>query len=103
AEDGIRDFHVTGVQTVLFRSTRRGPAPAMTYPKVPPSPSLPELEQSVLDFWESDKTFQASIDQREAGAKGENEYVFYDGPPFAKIGRASCGEMVVSAVVREQR
>src|SRR5690606_39565869 len=29
AEDGIRDFHVTGVQTVLFRSRRRfygGPA-----------------------------------------------------------------------------
>ncbi|MCB0894360.1 MAG: class I tRNA ligase family protein, partial [Nocardioidaceae bacterium] len=63
----------------------------MTYPKVstsgtgpvPSSPKFPEIEEQVLAYWESDGTFQASIDQREAGEDGANEFVFYDGPPFA--------------------
>ncbi|MGO3637570.1 MAG: isoleucine--tRNA ligase [Glutamicibacter arilaitensis] len=56
------------------------------YPKVttdptgstPASPRFPDLEKRVLEYWKNDDTFQASIDQRE----GE-EFVFYDGPPFA--------------------
>ncbi|WP_017936023.1 isoleucine--tRNA ligase [Nocardioides sp. Iso805N] len=68
----------------------------MTYPKVttdpsldpskggvPASPRFPELEQRVLAYWAQDGTFQASIDARDAGADGGNEFVFYDGPPFA--------------------
>src|SRR5687768_4494030 len=71
------------------RSQRDSP---MTYPKaagdeqgapVPSSPRFPELEERVLDFWAKDGTFQASIDQRDAGENGANEFVFYDGPPFA--------------------
>lgn len=50
---------------------------------VPSQPSFPELETQVLAYWESDRTFQASIDARPAGEHGDNEYVFYDGPPFA--------------------
>src|SRR6266480_4004314 len=56
------------------------------YPKnvpsgaVPASPDLPALERDVLDFWAADKTFVASVEQR---AGGSNEFVFYDGPPFA--------------------
>ncbi len=46
---------------------------------VAPSPRFPEIEREVLDFWESDQTFRASIEQRE----GADEWVFYDGPPFA--------------------
>jgi len=48
---------------------------------VPASPSFPAIEESILEFWAKDKTFQASIDQR----RDENaeEFVFYDGPPFA--------------------
>lgn len=46
---------------------------------VAPSPRFPEIEQEVLDFWKSDQTFRASIEQRE----GADEWVFYDGPPFA--------------------
>lgn len=42
------------------------------------SPNLPELEKDVLAYWEQDGTFQASIDQRTG-----DEFVFYDGPPFA--------------------
>ena len=55
----------------------------MTYPKVDPQPNFPAVENETLDFWASDGTFQASIDQRDVGTNGANEYVFYDGPPFA--------------------
>lgn len=63
----------------------------MTYPRssfgpaadqaasVAPSPRFPEIEQDVLEFWKQDDTFRASIEQRE----GADEWVFYDGPPFA--------------------
>jgi isoleucyl-tRNA synthetase len=50
---------------------------------LPASPDLPALEKDVLAYWESDGTFQASIDARAAGEDGANEFVFYDGPPFA--------------------
>ncbi|MEU0496342.1 isoleucine--tRNA ligase [Mycobacterium sp. NPDC006124] len=43
------------------------------------SPSFPDLELEVLDYWDADGTFRASIDRRD----GAQEYVFYDGPPFA--------------------
>ncbi|MET0297684.1 MAG: isoleucine--tRNA ligase [Microbacterium sp.] len=64
----------------------------MTYPRpssnpengaasgpVVPSPRFPEIERETLAFWESDDTFRASIANRE----GAQEWVFYDGPPFA--------------------
>ena len=50
---------------------------------VPASPDLPALEKDVLAHWDADGTFQASIDARPAGEHGSNEFVFYDGPPFA--------------------
>jgi len=46
---------------------------------VPASPRFPDIERDVLSFWKGDGTFQASIDARE----GAEEWVFYDGPPFA--------------------
>ena len=52
------------------------------YPKVDMtggSDKFPEMERVVLDYWNSDDTFQASLEQRE----GCEEYVFNDGPPFA--------------------
>ncbi|MHB1065712.1 MAG: class I tRNA ligase family protein, partial [Georgenia sp.] len=51
--------------------------------EVDPSPSFPALERAVLDYWDEDGTFQASVDNRPAGENGANEFVFYDGPPFA--------------------
>lgn len=48
---------------------------------VTPSPFFPDVEKEVLAHWAKDDTFQESISQRaEAGAE---EFVFYDGPPFA--------------------
>lgn len=67
----------------------------MTYPKVSHtpqgqaattvagSPRFPEIEEAVLAYWEADDTFRASVEQRDAGENGGNEFVFYDGPPFA--------------------
>lgn len=57
------------------------------YPKhskqdsVQASPNFPSIEKDVLAYWEKDGTFQASIDQR--SVQGAEEFVFYDGPPFA--------------------
>lgn len=51
------------------------------------SVKFPEIEERILKYWDQDGTFQASIDQRlsdlPGGAPGSNEFVFYDGPPFA--------------------
>ena len=52
------------------------------YPKVDMtggSDRFPEMERVVLDYWNTDGTFKASLEQRE----GCEEYVFNDGPPFA--------------------
>ncbi len=63
--------------------------PKNSYPRhrtdntIPASPNLPALEEEVLEYWKKDATFQASIDNRDAGENGSNEFVFYDGPPFA--------------------
>ncbi|MDQ2792214.1 MAG: isoleucine--tRNA ligase [Pseudonocardiales bacterium] len=46
-------------------------------------PSFPQLEASVLRYWQDDQTFAASVAARSAGHDGANEFVFYDGPPFA--------------------
>ncbi|WP_151084690.1 isoleucine--tRNA ligase [Nocardioides cynanchi] len=52
-------------------------------PGVPSTPRFPQLEERVLAYWEQDDTFRASVEQRDAGTDGDNEFVFYDGPPFA--------------------
>ncbi|MBX9470660.1 isoleucine--tRNA ligase [Microcella sp.] len=43
------------------------------------SPSFPSLEHEVLGYWAAHDTFRRSVAQRE----GCDEWVFYDGPPFA--------------------
>ncbi|MDQ1437569.1 MAG: isoleucyl-tRNA synthetase [Acidimicrobiaceae bacterium] len=50
------------------------------YPDVPQQPDFPALEREVIEFWAKDDTFAASVEQRPGG---DNEFVFYDGPPFA--------------------
>jgi isoleucyl-tRNA synthetase len=49
------------------------------YPDVDAHPSFPELEKAIIGRWDAEKTFERSVDQRE----GSDEFVFYDGPPFA--------------------
>ena len=50
---------------------------------VPSNPRFPEIEERVLRYWDADGTFIASVENRDAGTDGDNEFVFYDGPPFA--------------------
>lgn len=49
------------------------------YNPVDPRVNFPEVEERILAFWEKNDTFKKSIQQRE----GREEYIFYDGPPFA--------------------
>ncbi len=49
------------------------------YTPVDPKVNFPKLEEEILAFWEKNDTFQRSIALRD----GCDEFVFYDGPPFA--------------------
>ncbi|MET0663032.1 MAG: isoleucine--tRNA ligase [Ilumatobacteraceae bacterium] len=55
----------------------------MPYPAVDPKPNFPALEDEILAIWRKESTFERSVEQRDAGPNGDNEFVFYDGPPFA--------------------
>ena len=50
---------------------------------VPSQPAFPALEEAVLASWAAADTFRRSVAANPAGPDGSNEYVFYDGPPFA--------------------
>ncbi len=41
--------------------------------------NLPNIDQELLQFWESNRIFEASVNQRSA----DNAWVFYEGPPSA--------------------
>ena len=47
---------------------------------VPQKPDYPAIEKDILKFWEQDGTFEESVRFRK---RDGNDYVFYDGPPFA--------------------
>ncbi len=49
------------------------------YQNVEPKVDFPKMEEEVLAFWEKNDIFRKSVSQRE----GSEEFVFYDGPPFA--------------------
>lgn len=48
------------------------------YPDVNPNPDFASMEKEVLAFWEKEGVFKKSVEKN----TGE-EFVFYDGPPFA--------------------
>ncbi len=56
---------------------------AKPYPDVPSQPDFPGIEREILASWAEDGTFAESVRFRPAGHDGSNEFVFYDGPPFA--------------------
>jgi len=68
---------------------------ANVYPTAEPSPSFPRIEEAIGAWWVEDGTFQRSIDRRKA--EGAEEFVFYDGPPFAN-GLPHYGHIVTSFV-----
>jgi isoleucyl-tRNA synthetase len=72
-------------------------AAKLPYPPVAASPSFPTIEEQVIAQWKRDATFEKSVAQRESGVNGDNEYVFYDGPPFAN-GLPHYGHLLTSYV-----
>jgi isoleucyl-tRNA synthetase len=63
------------------------------YQEVSSAPDLPKIEQAVLAAWKTGETFKASVSQK--GSK--NEFIFYDGPPFAN-GLPHYGHLLTSFV-----
>ena len=63
------------------------------YPELPAKINFSEMEKDVIASWEKEKTFEKSIEiRREA-----EEFVFYDGPPFAN-GLPHYGHIMISYV-----
>jgi isoleucyl-tRNA synthetase len=56
----------------------------MTYPEAEQNPNFPQIENEIIKRWAEDRTFEASVDHRRRTiGEQSNEFVFYDGPPFA--------------------
>ena len=72
-------------------------ASTQPYPEVDPQPNFSELENRVLAGWRENDTFRRSVESRETGEQGDNEYVFYDGPPFAN-GLPHYGHLITSYI-----
>lgn len=63
------------------------------YPDLPSKISFPEMEEEIIASWKKEKTFEKSVKIRETA----DEFVFYDGPPFAN-GLPHYGHMMISYV-----
>ena len=63
------------------------------YKAIDSKADFPKQEESVLKFWEENKTFEKSVQQRD---KAE-EFVFFDGPPFA-TGLPHFGHFIPSTI-----
>ena len=63
------------------------------YKSVDPKVSFPKLEEAILSFWENNNVFEKSVSQRD----GAEEFVFYDGPPFA-TGLPHFGHFIPSTI-----
>lgn len=48
------------------------------YKPVDSNVKFPEIEVKIINYWESNKTFEKSVEKA-----SEKDFVFYDGPPFA--------------------
>jgi isoleucyl-tRNA synthetase len=56
----------------------------MVYPKAESNPNFPEIETRIIEGWAENRTFEASVERRARAIDPRpNEFVFYDGPPFA--------------------
>ncbi|MDR2246866.1 MAG: isoleucine--tRNA ligase [Treponema sp.] len=69
------------------------------YQNVDPKVSFPKLEEKILEFWEKNRIFEKSVSRRKGSGEGspENDFVFYDGPPFA-TGLPHFGHFVPSTI-----
>lgn len=65
----------------------------MSYKSVDPKADFPKQEEEVLKYWQENDIFKKSVSQRE----GAEEFVFYDGPPFA-TGLPHFGHFIPSTI-----
>ncbi len=63
------------------------------FKKVDVRQSFPVMEKNVLKYWEDNKIFEKSVEQR----KDAEKFVFYDGPPFAN-GLPHYGHILATAL-----
>ncbi|WP_099204835.1 isoleucine--tRNA ligase [Scatolibacter rhodanostii] len=63
------------------------------YQKVPTNLNFVEREKQIEKFWKDNKIFEKSLDLR----KGNESYVFYDGPPTAN-GKPHIGHVLTRAI-----
>lgn len=76
---------------------------AQTLEKAPAKSPVALAEEKVLEFWREKNVFQKSLDKTAANAAGgvagdgSNNYVFFDGPPFA-TGLPHYGHILVSTI-----
>lgn len=54
------------------------------------TPNLPDVQKEILEFWENNKIFEKAVKQNK-----DNEFVFYDGPPFP-TGKPHAGTVMSS-------
>jgi isoleucyl-tRNA synthetase len=57
------------------------------------APNFNDFEKEVLEFWDEHRTFEKSLEQN----RGNEPYVFYDGPPFA-TGLPHYGHILASTI-----
>ena len=63
------------------------------FKKVDVRQSFPAMEKNILKYWEENKIFEKSVEQRKNGEK----FVFFDGPPFAN-GLPHSGHILATAL-----
>src|SRR5580704_13135944 len=63
----------------VYPRAETGKAAGQAASGVPAQPTFPELEEGGIAYWADSDTFRESVQQRPLA----EEFVFYDGPPFA--------------------
>ena len=63
------------------------------FKKVNPRQNFPEMEKEIIKFWEKNKIFEKSVENRDE----KKIYSFFDGPPFA-TGLPHYGHIVASLI-----
>ena len=63
------------------------------FKKVDAKQNFPEMEKKILEYWESNKIFEKSVEHR----KNQEKFVFFDGPPFAN-GLPHYGHILATAL-----
>lgn len=77
----------TGTTSENGKNSATGVYPKAVSPGEPramfASPDFPRQEEAVLRYWDEDDTFAKSVKERKTGPRDSNDFIIYDGPPFA--------------------